>query len=107
MSINTDPDARIGSFNSGIIGYYSDRTVVNLDGVVNNEAAAAIRINQLLRHIRQMNIEYVVDFDIGIQRYRPFMGGTIEDSLELIHEFRGSWHGTNFMIYKMALEERA
>ncbi len=29
------PDARIGCFDAGIVGYFSDRAVINLDGLVN------------------------------------------------------------------------
>ena len=33
---NTPPDTRVASWDAGIIGYFSDRPVVNLDGVVNS-----------------------------------------------------------------------
>jgi len=98
---NTDKDVRIGSFNAGIIGYYSDRTVVNLDGVINNEAAAAIRRGQLLQYIREMNIKYIVDFEIGVKRYGAFMGGDLDRHLEPVERFEGTWHGTQLTVYKV------
>ncbi|MCH8877292.1 MAG: glycosyltransferase family 39 protein [Chloroflexi bacterium] len=98
---NTDKDVRIGSFNSGIIGYYSDRTVVNLDGVINNEAAFAIRRGQLLEYIRETNIKYVVDFEIGVKRYGSFMGGDLDRHLNPVKKFEGTWHGTQLTVYKV------
>ncbi len=38
---NTTEGTRIGSLNAGIFGYFSERTVVNLDGVVNADAFKA------------------------------------------------------------------
>jgi hypothetical protein len=57
---NTAPGAAIGSWDSGIIGYFSDRPVVNLDGVVNSfewkdalhHAPEATRAFLDARHVR-------------------------------------------------------
>jgi hypothetical protein len=35
LRAHSEPDARIGSWNAGAIGYFSERSVVNLDGLVN------------------------------------------------------------------------
>jgi hypothetical protein len=58
----TPPDTRAGSFNGGIIGYFSDRAVLNLDGVVNENAYEALRGCEMTTYIRDERIEYVVDF---------------------------------------------
>jgi hypothetical protein len=60
---NTDPDARIGSFNAGIIGYFSERTVINLDGVVNEGAYKARRDGRLLEYMCSKQIRYLVDVE--------------------------------------------
>lgn len=36
---NLPEDSVVGAWNAGILGWYSDRTVVNLDGLINNEIA--------------------------------------------------------------------
>jgi hypothetical protein len=36
MSANLPRDAVVGSWDAGVIGYFTDRPVVNLDGVVNS-----------------------------------------------------------------------
>ena len=53
---------RAGAFNGGIIGYFSDRTVLNLDGVVNENAYEALRDCEMTTYIRDERLEYVVDF---------------------------------------------
>lgn len=55
--------ARAGTFQTGFVGYFSPaRTVVNLDGVVNPKAHAALRDGRLYQYLRDERIEYVADF---------------------------------------------
>ncbi|MDH3214522.1 MAG: glycosyltransferase family 39 protein [Myxococcales bacterium] len=61
IDAHTEPDARVGSFNAGILGYFSNRRVVNLDGVV-NEAAYRAKVEQRLpAYVRAMRLDYVAD----------------------------------------------
>ena len=62
LAANTPKDARAGSFNAGIIGYFSERTVVNLDGVVNEGAYHAIAQCRMTEYVREERLDYVVDF---------------------------------------------
>lgn len=69
------PSARIGVFNAGIIGYFSHAEIVNLDGLVNNEAYEAMRNRQLFAYLNERDIEYIADFPIYITyRYKSFWG---------------------------------
>lgn len=61
LRLNTTPHALIGAANAGIMGYYSDRRVVNLDGVVNESAFRARINNQLQAYIRDSQIDYLAD----------------------------------------------
>jgi hypothetical protein len=54
--------ATVGSFNAAIIGYASERTVVNLDGVVNDGAFSALRERRLGAYLRERGIGFVVDY---------------------------------------------
>lgn len=54
-------DARVGSANAGIVGYYTERPVINLDGVVNENAFRARVQNQIHRYIDETGIDYLVD----------------------------------------------
>lgn len=64
LEANTQPDARIGSFNAGILGYFSDRTVVNLDGVVNEDAYHARRDGLMREYVCAQDIRYLADFNL-------------------------------------------
>jgi hypothetical protein len=60
----TPPETRIAAWNSGIYGFYSDRCVLNLDGLVNNEI-----YHQIQNHIPHWevwlkhDVEYIVDYE--------------------------------------------
>jgi 4-amino-4-deoxy-L-arabinose transferase-like glycosyltransferase len=58
---NTSPDDTIGVFQSGAIGYFSSRRVVNLDGKVNREALTALKGGRLSDYLRHEGIDVVVD----------------------------------------------
>jgi len=71
LSSRTEPGARIGAWNSGILGYLSDRTVVDLDGVVNNDLYGYVRQRQasffdlcaLWDYIQANQIDYLTDYE--------------------------------------------
>jgi len=73
---NTAPDTIVGAWNAGILGYYSGRTVVNLDGVVNDEALDALREQRLMAYVRDRNIDVLVDMPHQFEFFLPrFSGG--------------------------------
>ncbi len=75
LRVHTPPDAIVGAFDSGILGWYSGRTVVNLDGVINNEAATAIRARSLFAYMRQRKVQWYADHDPYMrQLFAPFGG---------------------------------
>ncbi len=72
---NVEADATVGSFNAGIIGYMSEREVVNLDGLVNNTVVPYIEERRLWDYIEKRDIDYLVDSDYSILKdYRDFYG---------------------------------
>ncbi len=81
---HTEKDAIVGGFNCGIVSYYSDRRVVNLDGVMNDAAIWAIRSRSLEHYIDSQGIEYLADIDTEIDRFMDEFSG---DS-----EWRAKWH---------------
>ncbi|UCH83142.1 MAG: glycosyltransferase family 39 protein [Candidatus Latescibacterota bacterium] len=58
---NTSPDDTIGVFQSGAIGYLSERRVINLDGKVNRDALDALKDDSLAEYLREEGIDVVVD----------------------------------------------
>jgi hypothetical protein len=65
LNANTPPDARVGAWNAGELGYFADRTVVNLDGLVNSlDYLAFLRSGRpLTEYLDEQHIEYLVDYD--------------------------------------------
>jgi hypothetical protein len=74
---NTEPGDRIGAFNAGLLAYYSGRTVINLDGVVNAEAVEALKDHRLMSLIEARRIKYLFDWHASINAtyYYFFEGG--------------------------------
>ncbi len=58
---NTSSDDRIGVFQSGAIGYFSDRKVLNLDGKVNREALVALKKDETVAYAREEGISIIMD----------------------------------------------
>jgi hypothetical protein len=61
---------KIGSFNTGIIQYYTTNfDVINLDGIVNIETYNATRNNNIEDYIIQNNISYIIDISEFFQDF--------------------------------------
>src|SRR5712692_688326 len=59
-------DAIIGSWDAGYLGFYSDRSVVNLDNLVNNyELFEATQRDQLPRYLEKKDVTYLANVDYG------------------------------------------
>jgi hypothetical protein len=63
-------DARVGAFQSGVVGFYNDN-VINLDGKVNVGALAAIRAKRIEDYIDRERIDYVIDWEGVIDGLMP------------------------------------
>ncbi|MCS6861314.1 MAG: glycosyltransferase family 39 protein [Abditibacteriales bacterium] len=60
---HTEPDAIIAAWNAGVFGYFSERRVINLDGLVNNdELLDALKSRRLGDYLREKRVDYVVDY---------------------------------------------
>jgi hypothetical protein len=63
-AVEVQPDLRpgemLGITDSGTVGFFSSHPALNLDGVVNPEAANAIREGRLLAYVRSKGIRYLV-----------------------------------------------
>ncbi|MDP2357322.1 MAG: hypothetical protein Q8M31_14835 [Beijerinckiaceae bacterium] len=63
-------DARIGAFQSGVVGYYN-ANVINLDGKVNVGALAAMREKRVEEYVDAERIDYVIDWQGVIEGLMP------------------------------------
>jgi hypothetical protein len=76
LEAHTPPDTLVGAWNAGILGYFSGRAVVNLDGVVNDDALLALREERLLAYVRSREIDVIVDMPHQFERFLPRFGGS-------------------------------
>jgi hypothetical protein len=59
---------KIGSYQSGALGYFlEDNTVINLDGVVNPDAFRALKNNNSLGYIKSENITFLTDWNLNLR----------------------------------------
>jgi hypothetical protein len=62
MNVHLPPGAVIGSSDSGIIGYFSNHTVVNLDGLVNSKQyLSAVKHQSVQSFIEREHVEYLAN----------------------------------------------
>ncbi len=94
-SRNVPADVRVGVFNSGIMAYFSGRTVVNLDGLVSNAAADALRERRLWEYVRQQQLGYLVDYDMNFSYRQAWAwGADWRSQVELVQDLsEGSGRG--------------
>ncbi len=67
-------DWRVGAFNSGIISYFGQVKVVNLDGVVNNAAFRALSNRMLAQYIKDQGITHLADYQFTLEQYSRYFG---------------------------------
>ncbi len=72
---NTPPEARVGSFNAGIMSYFSQRRVLNLDGVMNDSAIRAIQHKELGKYLDEKGVDYLADMDAEIMKFMDGYSG--------------------------------
>lgn len=63
-------EARVGAFQSGVVGYYNPN-VINLDGKVNVAALAAMRAKRVEDYVDRAGIDYVIDWEGVITGLMP------------------------------------
>lgn len=61
IEVNTPPEAVVGAFQSGVLGYFLERKVVNLDGVVNPEALEALQRQEVFAYVKREGIDLIAD----------------------------------------------
>jgi hypothetical protein len=79
---------RIGAWNAGIIKYFSKKDIINLDGLIDDEAADAVLENCLACFISRFRIEYIADnekiFEPGYARRGGYSDGSLQTCSKMV-----------------------
>lgn len=68
MKDQVERGEKIGSYQSGALGYFlEDNTVINLDGVVNPNAFRALKNNNAFGYIKSENITFLTDWNLNLR----------------------------------------
>ncbi|MCP4539563.1 MAG: hypothetical protein GY832_20705 [Chloroflexi bacterium] len=87
IAANTPEGDVVGSWTAGIYGYFSQRRVVNLDGVVNWDAIHAYQTRDLYDYMREQRIWWLLDFDEFVGNFTRFFGAEPETFLTPMQVF--------------------
>ena len=98
------PNAVIGSFQSGALGWFADgsgREVVNLDGVVDGEAARAVRERRLAAFAQARGITHLADWQFNARLFVERAGdaGVTLGALRKIGEAEPQGKNERFVLY--------
>jgi hypothetical protein len=76
---NLPPGERVASWDAGVIGYFSHRPVVNLDGVVNSKAwYDAVRDGTTAAFLRDRNVSWVANHAREVDGNNPDIGKDVD-----------------------------
>jgi hypothetical protein len=72
----------VGIFNAGTIAFLArNERIVNLDGLVNNDAYQYIKRNALCEYLNSRGIQWVGDYEDGLEQWKPFRAPGARDCL--------------------------
>lgn len=101
------PEFSVGSGQTGAIAYYRKGFhVVNLDGVVNDEAFAALRQRTIMDYVRAQKIDAVIGWPADIEFLKKNSTGFREEELRFVTVAEGvrSW-GQPWLVYTIVKED--
>jgi hypothetical protein len=91
---NLPRGARIASFNSGILGYFSGRYVMNIDGVVNPEIIDAFQSKRMASYLENRRIEYLVEHGKWLFHYAAAFDKPMPETYAKLFEIPGPIWGS-------------
>lgn len=93
---------RIGCFDAGIPAYFSPRTIVNLDGLVNHTAVFYWKTNTLEQYVAAQDISYIANEPATVAHAQKFTTAPIPLSLVASAPLRG-WATGQRCLWKVGL----
>jgi hypothetical protein len=77
LNANLPHDAVIAAYSSGILSYFAERRVINLDGLANNEIVDIARRRAMDKYLDARGVRYLADYE-AIVRPRGVVGLQID-----------------------------
>ena len=91
--------AKIGTFQSGCLSYWLDNQVVNLDGVINEEAYFHLKNKTMDTYLEEQNIEYLIEEIYLFRMWNHYLEKQLSEHYTLVALKPGrSWYQVG--IYK-------
>ncbi len=102
LGLHAKPNTRVGAFQSGILGYFSQNVqVINLDGVVNYSVISYLLDDTVAEYMQQQHIVYLVDWPFIID-VRVNFDHLVAIRLETVAIFESRLHELlNIKIYHL------
>lgn len=100
LNANADVSENIGALNSGIVAYFSDAKVINLDGVVNDQVIPYIQNKQICSYVREMNISKIADFQNSWLTWSDFWNEGVRPNKSLTPLWVSSRQENPYVIYE-------
>lgn len=85
---NIPPKAKVGAFQSGCVSYWLDNTVVNLDGVMNEDAYVHLKNKTMDVYLKNQQIDYLVEESVLFEMWDRYLGGQLSRDYVLISRKR-------------------
>lgn len=102
MKQNLPKTAIIGSWNSGIFGYFSERKVINLDGLINNDILKYLKSNSLYNYMKKRKINYIIDYTVMLYWQEKYFGKSLKEiSLAQDTTFSGTWQLSDISVWRI------
>jgi hypothetical protein len=103
-------DGEIGSWNAGILGYFLDGGIVNLDGVMNDQIYPYMLGDSVVAYLDTMNVKYVADYphqidDVNSATSFGYSTHELAARLQPIHsiaQFETGAYWTDFTLYRLS-----
>jgi hypothetical protein len=69
-------DFRAGSWNAGILGYFSNGKIINIDGLVNTNIVSYVTSGKIVDYLKTEKIENIIDYEVmWTENYLSERGG--------------------------------
>jgi len=106
LESNVPEDAVVGSWNSGILGFYARQPVVNLDGILNDyEILPYLERREIAKYIEREDIRYLSEAEPLLCRIAPEVLSELE--LKKIYSSPLPLFRTKYVIYEVLGPRRA